>query len=133
MTKIPCVSLDYYNKHVIRRIIEKYGLSPMDAARAFLLSDAHAMLEAVSLRTIGEVSGSSRDRARYRTAGGVLGTTFLVSQRLSQQTFEAMECRGYDGVYKEYNKHKAGWQDAAYVLLIPLLIAAFWYCQRILM
>ena len=45
MTKTPCVSLDYYNKSVIRRIMDKYGLPPMEAARAFLLSDAHAMLE----------------------------------------------------------------------------------------
>ena len=94
---------------------------------------SHAMLEAISLRTVGSVSGRQRDRARYKTAGGVLGTTFLVSQRLSQQTFEAMECRGYDGVYKEYNKHKAGWQDAAYALLIPLVLAAFWYCQSIML
>ncbi len=45
MIKTSCVSLDYYNKSVIRRIIEKYNMKPMDATRAFLLSDAHAMLE----------------------------------------------------------------------------------------
>ena len=93
---------------------------------------SHAMLEAISLRTVGNVSGRQRDRARYKTAGGVLGTTFLVSQRLSQQTFEAMECRGYDGVYMGYNKRKAGWMDAVYALLIPLLIAAFVYCQSLM-
>ena len=32
MTKTPCVSLDYYNKNVIGRIIDKYGLSPLAAA-----------------------------------------------------------------------------------------------------
>lgn len=49
MTKTPCISLDYYNKNVILRIIEKYDLKPMDAVRAFLQSDAHAMLEDPSL------------------------------------------------------------------------------------
>ena len=91
---------------------------------------ANAMLEAISLRTFSELKGRKRDRARYMAAGGVLGTTFLVSQRLATQTYEAMECRGYDGVYRGYAKHRFGWQDAAYALLIPLVIAAFIYCQQ---
>ena len=45
MTKIPCFSLDYYNKSVIQMIVDKYALSPMDASRAFLTSKTHAMLE----------------------------------------------------------------------------------------
>ena len=49
MTKTPCVSLDYYNRNVVSRIIEKYAVSPIEAARAFLLSEAHAMLEVPSL------------------------------------------------------------------------------------
>lgn len=47
MTKIHSSSLDYYNKKVIQRIIDKYGLEPMDAARAFLISETHIMLEDV--------------------------------------------------------------------------------------
>ena len=45
MTKTPCFSLDYYDKSVIQRIMDKYALSPMDASRAFLTSKTHAMLE----------------------------------------------------------------------------------------
>ncbi len=45
MTRIPCYSLDYYDKSVIRMIIQKYGMEQMDAARAFLISETHAMLE----------------------------------------------------------------------------------------
>ena len=45
MTKIPVFSLDCYNKNVIKMIIEKYGLAEMDAAREFLLSETHKMLE----------------------------------------------------------------------------------------
>ena len=45
MTKLPCFSLDYYNKSVIRRIMNKFGMSQMEAARAFLTSETHAMLE----------------------------------------------------------------------------------------
>lgn len=45
MKKIPSFSLDYYNKNVIRRIMEKYNMDPMSAARLFLTSEVHAMLE----------------------------------------------------------------------------------------
>lgn len=45
MTKTHCFTLDYYNKNVIRRITEKYGMEPMDAARSFLTSRTHEMLE----------------------------------------------------------------------------------------
>ena len=45
MTRIESFSLDYYNKKVIQRIIYKYGLDQMSAARAFLTSETHQMLE----------------------------------------------------------------------------------------
>lgn len=45
MTKISIFSLDCYNKNVIRMIIEKYGLTEMEAAREFLMSETHRMLE----------------------------------------------------------------------------------------
>lgn len=45
MTKTHSFTLDYYNKCVIQRIIEKYGMEPMEAARGFLTSKTHGMLE----------------------------------------------------------------------------------------
>lgn len=45
MTRIESFSLDYYNKKVIQRIMDKYGMEQMDAARAFLTSETHDMLE----------------------------------------------------------------------------------------
>lgn len=45
MTKIPIFSLDCYNKNVIKMIIEKYGLTEMEATREFLMSETHRMLE----------------------------------------------------------------------------------------
>ncbi len=49
MTKTPCCSLDYYNKNVIQKIMEKYDMSQMEATRAFLTSETHAMLEDAEL------------------------------------------------------------------------------------
>ena len=45
MNRISNVSLDYYNKSVIQRIINKYNMEPMEAARSFLTSETHKMLE----------------------------------------------------------------------------------------
>ena len=45
MTKIAIFSLDCYNKNVIKMIMEKYGLTEMEAAREFLMSETHRMLE----------------------------------------------------------------------------------------
>lgn len=45
MTRIENFSLDYYNKKVIQRIMDKYAMDQMDAARAFLMSETHKMLE----------------------------------------------------------------------------------------
>ncbi len=49
MTRMPSFSLDYYNKSVIRRIMDKYDMHQMDAARAFLTFETHKMLEDVNL------------------------------------------------------------------------------------
>ena len=37
--------LDHFNRNVIPWIAEKYNLQPMEAVRAFLTSETHAMLE----------------------------------------------------------------------------------------
>ncbi len=49
MNKIPCFSLDHYDKNVVQMMMDKYGMAPMDAARAFLTSETHAMLEDAEL------------------------------------------------------------------------------------
>lgn len=45
MKRMQSFSLDYYNKKVIQRIIDKYAMNQMDAARTFLTSETHRMLE----------------------------------------------------------------------------------------
>lgn len=49
MNKIPYFALDYYDRHVVELIIDKYGIEPTEAARRFLLSETHAMLEDADL------------------------------------------------------------------------------------
>lgn len=49
MNRLPSFSLDYYNRNVVQRIMEKYGMEPLEAVRAFLTSEVHAMLENADL------------------------------------------------------------------------------------
>lgn len=37
--------IDYYNNEVVKMINEKYGLEPINALKAFILSKTHEMLE----------------------------------------------------------------------------------------
>ena len=45
MTRTAPVILDHYNRCVVQRIIDKYDIEPLEAARMFLTSQTHAMLE----------------------------------------------------------------------------------------
>ncbi len=45
MTRIDSISLLHFDNNVIPRIIDKYGMDEMSAARAFLTSETHNMLE----------------------------------------------------------------------------------------
>ena len=41
--------IDYYNTEVLKMISEKYGITPLDALRAFVCSKTHTMLENAEL------------------------------------------------------------------------------------
>ncbi|MBQ2633973.1 MAG: hypothetical protein IJF88_05270 [Oscillospiraceae bacterium] len=45
MKKTVYFATDYYDRKVIQRIIEKYNLPPLEAARRFLTSQTHELLE----------------------------------------------------------------------------------------
>ena len=45
MKKTVYFATDYYDRQVIESIIKKYNLNPLDAAKSFIMSKTHAMLE----------------------------------------------------------------------------------------
>ncbi len=49
MNRISNISLDHYNKKIIQQIMDKYNMQQMDAARSFLTSETHRMLEDADL------------------------------------------------------------------------------------
>lgn len=44
MMKVDARTADFFDRHVVRMIIEKYGLNEMEAIRAFLESKTYQML-----------------------------------------------------------------------------------------
>lgn len=87
---------------------------------------SNTMLEAVSLRAVGDVSWKDSQ------IGGILGTTYLKSQHMAEKTAEAMQCRGFAGEYQIYDKHALHWQDMLYLLLPAGMIILFIYTESLL-
>lgn len=80
---------------------------------------SNQLLEAVHLRSVGKTSWKNSG------IGGILGTTFLKSQKLSEAASEAMTCRCFNGHYRSFRKHKFNRWDALYCLVFPALLALF--------
>ena len=53
------------------------------------------LLTAVELRSVG------KSDHKYASVGGVLGVTFIRSEEMNRQMYEAMRCRGFTGDYGE--------------------------------
>lgn len=81
-----------------------------------------AIHEAYTLRA---VSLKKQDRSRMQSAGGILGTVFLRSVRMSEETTEAMQCRCFTGTYKSFTVHRVNAYDTIYACLIPAMVALF--------
>ncbi len=94
---------------------------------------SNRMLEAISLRRVGEKNWKNAGM------GGVLGTTWLKSQRMVQASTEAMVCRCFDGTYKKtgfpkettkQDRQRNVLANAVFALVIPALIAGFVLTQK---
>ncbi len=76
-------------------------------------------LVALRLRSVG------RNPDKRGAMGGVGGVVLLKAASASQQTFDAMRCRGFEGEYAF--ERTRGWRraDAAWLVLLALLVATF--------
>ena len=82
------------------------------------------MLYALKLRSIG------KNKSKYGSIAGVGGTLFLKSRAMSEEMYNAMECRGFDGEYHVTDKFKFTVYDGAYCLLNAGMIWMFIYFQN---
>jgi len=92
----------------------------------FLLGEfSLEMLYAVKLRSVG------RNKSKYASLGGVAGTLFLKSREMSEEMYAAMECRGFTGEYRSYEKFSLRAADVLYLLMNAAMTAIFFYFQGV--
>lgn len=84
---------------------------------------ADSLSEAVKLRTV------SRVRWNKKGTGGVLGTTYMISEKMSRETTEAMQTRCFTGQYPVLKKHRINLYDMIYFLIAGVEIAAYIFTQ----
>jgi cobalt/nickel transport system permease protein len=79
------------------------------------------MLFALKLRSIG------RNKNKRNSLSGIAGTMFIKSKEMAEETYSAMECRGFTGDYRVYRKFKFSFADAIYIITSAVLILCFIY------
>jgi len=77
------------------------------------------MLYALRLRSVG------RSRDKHTPLAGIAGTMFIKSKEMSEELYNAMECRGFSGEYKFPGKFKPAIFDFLYGIINILLVAAY--------
>ena len=83
------------------------------------------MLYALKLRSVG------KNKNKYASLGGVAGTLFIKSRVMSEEMYSAMECRGFTGEYRSYDKFKITSADLIYVLINAGIVYTFIYFQSL--
>lgn len=84
---------------------------------------SNAVVEAAQLRSVGKISWKDSQ------LDGILGTTFLKSNQMANKTSEAMQCRGYNGIYKTYEEAKISFWDILYLGILILCVVYYFYLE----
>ena len=82
------------------------------------------MLYALKLRSVG------KNRGKYTSLAGVAGTLFIKSKEMAEDTYAAMECRGFTGEYRVYNKFQFRLADFVYILINAGFVLAYIFLSR---
>lgn len=84
------------------------------------------LIESLKVRSIG------RNKKKDRALSGILGITYIKSRIMSEETYQAMECRGFDGTYKGMGKTRLGVIDFVYILMMIMVILSYTYLEVII-
>lgn len=83
------------------------------------------VLQALRLRSVGV------NHHKQASMGGIGGVVLLKAERASQDTYDAMRCRGFDGTYRtEGAKLRLKPIDALWIALLVALVVLFAFTQR---
>ena len=83
------------------------------------------LLYSLKLRSVG------KNRSKYNSLAGIVGTMFVKSTEMAEEMYSAMECRGYTGEYKLHDKLKLNFADFVYIIINGGIIFTFVYLGRI--
>jgi cobalt/nickel transport system permease protein len=83
------------------------------------------MIYSLKLRSVGK----SKDKTT--ALSGIVGTMFIKSKEMAEEMYGAMECRGFTGEYKVYNKFKFKLADYICILLNVAFILTYFYFVRL--
>lgn len=81
-------------------------------------------LQALKLRQVGRFK-----QGRAKAMGGILGTTFLKSKKMSDEMYDAMVCRGYDGEYSVDRKYSFTPWELLGIGIMAVAVAMFMYFE----
>lgn len=82
------------------------------------------MLYSLRLRSVG------RNKGKYSSLAGVVGTMFIKSTEMAEEMYSAMECRGFTGEYQLYDKFKFNFADLIYIIINVGIVFTFIYLGR---
>lgn len=80
------------------------------------------MLYALKLRSIG------KGKDKTSSLSGIIGTLFIKSKEMSEEMQGAMECRGFTGEYKVYDKSKLHYIDYAVIIVDIIIWLCYFFC-----
>jgi cobalt/nickel transport system permease protein len=84
------------------------------------------MLYALKLRSVG------RNKSKQTSLSGIAGTMFIKSKEMAEDTYAAMECRGFTGEYRIQRKFKFSFADTVYIAANAIIILCFIYFGKYL-
>jgi cobalt/nickel transport system permease protein len=84
------------------------------------------MLYALKLRTVGKIKN------KHTSISNLAGVLFLKSKEMSEETYLAMECRGFTGEYRSRTILRIRIPDIFYALISIFFIILFFYINRII-
>ncbi|MBK1811095.1 energy-coupling factor transporter transmembrane protein EcfT [Clostridium sp. YIM B02505] len=83
------------------------------------------MIYALKLRSVGKSNNKST------SLSGIVGTMFIKSKEVAEEMYGAMECRGFTGEYKVYNKFKFCLADYICIIVNVIFITIYFYFDRL--
>ncbi|KOF55680.1 MULTISPECIES: energy-coupling factor transporter transmembrane component T [Clostridium] len=82
------------------------------------------LLYALKLRSVGKAP------SKYNYLTGIMGNLFIKAYKMSEEMFQAMECRGFVGEYTTKVNLKFRKLDCFYLIITLTLVGLFIYCLK---